>query len=92
LKSIPVRFGVRRSLVLSRLMHVVAVLCLAALALVADLGPVYLGGVALVALLLVYEQSLVSADDLSQVKKAFDLNGYVGILYFATTLVAIYVH
>ena len=91
LKSIPVRFGVRTSLVLSRLMHVVAVLCLAALAAVADLGPVYLGGVALVALLLVYEQSLVSADDLSQVKKAFDLNGYVGILYFATTLVAIYV-
>ena len=36
---------------------------------------------ALVALLLVYEQSLVGADDLSQVKRAFDLNGYVGILY-----------
>ena len=36
---------------------------------------------ALVALLLVYEQSLVRADDLSQVKRAFDLNGYVGILY-----------
>ena len=34
-----------------------------------------------VAALLVYEQSLVSADDLSQVKRAFDLNGYVGILY-----------
>ena len=31
--------------------------------------------------LLVYEQSLVRADDLSQVKRAFDLNGYVGILY-----------
>ena len=28
-----------------------------------------------------YEQSLVHADDLSQVKRAFDLNGYVGILY-----------
>ena len=32
-------------------------------------------------LLLAYEQSLVRADDLSQVKRAFDLNGYVGILY-----------
>ena len=30
------------------------------------------------ALLLAYEQSLVSAADLSQVKRAFDLNGYVG--------------
>jgi len=38
LKSIPVKFGVPRSLLLSRLMHVVAVGCLAALALVADLG------------------------------------------------------
>jgi 4-hydroxybenzoate polyprenyltransferase len=91
LKSIPVRFGVSRSLLLSRLMHVLAVVCLAALALVADLGAVYLGGVALVAVLLVYEQSLVSADDLSQVKRAFDLNGYVGILYFLATALAIYV-
>src|SRR6187397_424597 len=57
LKSIPVRFGVRDSLMLSRLMHVIAVACLAGLAAVADLGPVYLAGVALVAVLLVYEQS-----------------------------------
>ena len=42
---------------------------------------VYLGGVAVVAAMLVYEQSLVRADDLSRVKLAFDLNGYVGILY-----------
>jgi len=92
LKSIPVRFGVPHSLLLSRVMHVVAVVCLAALALVADLGPLYLVGVGLVAALLVYEQSLVRADDLSQVKRAFDLNGYVGILYFAVTAVALYVH
>jgi len=91
LRSIPVRFGVQRSLLLSRVMHAAAVACLAALALVADLGPVYLAGVGLVAVLLVYEQSLVSADDLSQVKRAFDLNGYVGILYFVSTAVAVYV-
>ena len=91
LKSIPVKFGVPRSLLLSRLMHVAAVVCLAALGFVADLGVLYLAGVALVAALLVYEQSLVSADDLSQVKRAFDLNGYVGILYFASTALAVYV-
>jgi 4-hydroxybenzoate polyprenyltransferase len=92
LKSIPVRFGVRDSLLMSRLMHVVAVACLAALAAVADLGPVYPVGVALVAALLVYEQSLVSENDLSQVKRAFDLNGYVGILYFVATAASLYVH
>jgi 4-hydroxybenzoate polyprenyltransferase len=91
LKSIPVRFGVRRSLVMSRVMHVIGVACLAGLAAVADLGPVYLAGVALVAVLLVYEQSLVSEHDLSQLKRAFDLNGYVGILYFVATAASLYV-
>jgi 4-hydroxybenzoate polyprenyltransferase len=92
LKSIPVRFGVRDSLLMSRIMHVIAVACLAGLAAVADLGPLYLVGVALVAVLLVYEQSLVSENDLSQVKRAFDLNGYVGILYFVATAASLYVH
>ena len=92
LRSIPVRFGIARSLAISRAMHVVAVLCLAALGPVAGLGPLYLAGVAGVAVLLVYEQSLVSEHDLSQVKRAFDLNGYVGILYLASTAIAIYVH
>jgi len=91
LRSIPVKFGIGRSLMLSRVMHAATIVFLAALALVADLGPVYLGGVGLVAILLVYEQSLVRADDLSQVKRAFDLNGYVGILYFASTALAVYV-
>ena len=91
LRSIPVRFGVSRSLLISRMMHVVTILCLAGLAAVADLGPIYLAGVAGVAVLLIYEQSLVKEHDLSQVKRAFDLNGYVGILYLMSTALAIYV-
>ena len=71
-------------------MHVVTIVVMAILGQVASLGPVYLIGVGLVALLLLYEQSLVSATDLSQVKRAFDLNGYVGILYLATTAMAVY--
>jgi 4-hydroxybenzoate polyprenyltransferase len=90
LRSIPVRFGVARSLLISRVMHVIAVLSLAALGVAADLGTIYAAGVAGVALLLVYEQSLVRADDLSQVKFAFDLNGWVGILYLATTAADVY--
>jgi 4-hydroxybenzoate polyprenyltransferase len=92
LRSIPVRFGVARALLISRLMHVLTIACLAALGPLAGLGPVYLTGVAGVAALLAYEQSLVSARDLSQVKRAFDLNGYVGVLYLLTTAAAIYVH
>jgi 4-hydroxybenzoate polyprenyltransferase len=91
LRSIPVRFGIARSLTISRAMHVATIVCMAALAAVAPLGPVYLAGVAVVAVLLAYEQSLVSSSDLSQVKRAFDMNGYVGILYFVTTAVAVLV-
>jgi 4-hydroxybenzoate polyprenyltransferase len=90
LRSIPVRFGVPASLAISRLLHVVAVACLVALAFVTPLGRVYLAGVAAVAAMLVYEQSLVRAHDLSQVKRAFDLNGYVGILYLLVLVVSLY--
>ena len=90
MNSIPARFGVARSLVISRVMHVATVICMAALAWLVPLGAIYLGGVAIVAGLLIYEQSLVSATDLSQVKRAFDLNGWVGILYFLTTGLALY--
>ena len=91
LRSIPARFGVPNAIRLSRVMHVATVIVMAALWRVANLPLVYLAGVAIVAVLLVYEQSLVSDDDLSQVKKAFDLNGYVGIIYFAATALALYV-
>jgi 4-hydroxybenzoate polyprenyltransferase len=90
LKSIPVRFGVAGALRLSRLLHIATILVMASLALVMPLGPVYLGGVAVVAFLLAYEQSLVHPDDLSRAAEAFDLNGYVGILYMMTTAVALY--
>jgi 4-hydroxybenzoate polyprenyltransferase len=90
LRSIPVRFGVPRALTISRVMHAGTVLAMCALAMITTLGPIYLVGVLLVAALLVYEQSLVSPGDLSQVKRAFDLNGYVGILYLVFTAAAIY--
>lgn len=90
LKSIPVRFGVAGALRLSRVLHVATVLVMASLAAVLDLGPIYLGGVALVAGLLAYEQSIVTPDDLSRAAEAFNLNGYVGILYMVTTAVALY--
>ena len=90
LKSIPVRFGVARSLWISRAMHLGTIVCLTLLGVLTGLGAVYFFGVAAVAGLLVYEQSLVSETDLSNVKLAFDLNGYVGILYFVITAISVY--
>ena len=90
LRSIPTRFGIGRAIRISRIMHVATIVVMAALWRAADLPSTYLAGVAIVALLLAYEQSLVSERDLSQVKRAFDLNGYVGIIYFAATAMSLY--
>ena len=65
LRSIPVRYGVSKSLWISRGMHVVTIVMLTALAAVTSLGLIYLFGVGVVAALLVYEQSLVRANDKS---------------------------
>jgi 4-hydroxybenzoate polyprenyltransferase len=92
LRSIPVRFGVPASLVISRAMHVVTIAMLLALPYVTPLPRLYdMGVIGLIVPMLLYEHSLVRADDLSQVKRAFDLNGYVGILYLAVLAVSIYV-
>ncbi len=90
LRSIPVRFGVGRSLVMARWLHAGTVATMAAVALAAPLGGWYLAGVGGVAALLAWEQSLVRADDLSRVKQAFDLNGYVGLFYLAATAGALH--
>ena len=90
LRSIPVRFGVATSLLVSRAMHAVTVVCLLGLAWVIPLSRFYQLGVGAVAAMLCYEQSLVRKDDLSQVKRAFDLNGYVGILYLLVLAASIY--
>jgi 4-hydroxybenzoate polyprenyltransferase len=86
-----VRFGVPAALTISRAMHVTAVAGLLAVAWATPLSWLYYAGVALVAALLAYEQSLVRADDLSQVKRAFDLNGYVGIVYLLVLAASVYV-
>ena len=91
LHSIPARFGVAGAIGLSRLFHAGTIAAMAMVGVAAQLPQVYYFGVAVVAALLTYEQSLVAHDDLTQVKRAFDLNGYVGIVYFAATALALYV-
>jgi 4-hydroxybenzoate polyprenyltransferase len=74
----------------ARLLHAAAVGLLAALYWLTPLHAVYLAGVAGVALLLVYEHSLVRPDDLSRVDAAFfAANGWVSLGYFAATLAAV---
>jgi 4-hydroxybenzoate polyprenyltransferase len=88
LHSIPARLGVARALLLARALHVGAIAALLVLPALAPLHPLYLAGVAAVAALLAWEHTLVRPDDLSQVMRAFNLNGWVGLLYFAFTAAA----
>jgi 4-hydroxybenzoate polyprenyltransferase len=89
LHSIPVRFGIPRALVFARVAHALAIVFLLVVALVEPLHPAYLAGLAIVAALFVYEHSLVTAHDLSKIDAAFfTVNGWIGVLYFLTVLVA----
>ena len=89
LHSLPARLGVARALAIARGLHVLAVALLASVYALVALHPVYLAGVAGVAALLVYEHSLVRADDLSRVDAAFfAVNGWISVWYLAVTLAA----
>jgi 4-hydroxybenzoate polyprenyltransferase len=86
LHSAPRRFGVARALVVSSVLHALAVLAFLLLPLLLPLGLPYLAGVAGTAALLVYEHRLVKADDLSRVNQAFfTVNGCVSFLILAAT-------
>ena len=83
--SVPRAFGIRRALVIARVFHVVTVALLAAMVAAFGLGKIATVGVVIVALLLIYEHSLVKHDDLSRVNAAFfTMNGLIsmGFLLF----------
>lgn len=87
LYSIPVRFGIPRSLWLARLLHLLSLLLLALLGRLMGLGALYLAGLGVIAALLIYEHRLVRADDLSKLDMAFfTMNGIISAVYFAFTL------
>jgi 4-hydroxybenzoate polyprenyltransferase len=83
LHSVPKRLGIAGALTLSRLLHLAMLVCLVMLLQSFSLGLLGAVGIGIVALLLVYEHSLVKADDLSRVNAAFfTVNGYVSVLFF----------
>jgi 4-hydroxybenzoate polyprenyltransferase len=84
LHSLPARLGIAKALRVSRLFHILMVLCLVLLIDAFQLGWLAAVGVVGVAIVLAYEQTLVSARDLSKVNAAFfTMNGYVSLVFFA---------
>ena len=87
LHSIPRRFGIATALRITRVAHLLSVLLLVWLGIALGLGPLYYLGVAVVAALLAYENSIVSADDLSRVDMAFlTMNGVIALVFLAGVL------
>jgi 4-hydroxybenzoate polyprenyltransferase len=83
LHSIPRYCGIGKSLWIARLFHVVMLLLLAALVWSFGLGKMAAAGVLAVMLLIGYEHSLVSKDDLSKLNAAFfTMNGVIAVVFF----------
>jgi len=87
LHSVPQRFGVRTSLLISRTAHLVTMLCLFWIDVLLPVGFLYLLGVLVATGLIIYEHSLVKESDLSKLNIAFfNMNGYISVTIFIFTL------
>jgi 4-hydroxybenzoate polyprenyltransferase len=80
--SVPKKFGIAKALLIARAMHFGVVTLLVWLAFSFGLPWPAWAGIAVVAVLLGYEHSLVKADDLSKLDAAFfAVNGYISMLF-----------
>jgi 4-hydroxybenzoate polyprenyltransferase len=87
LHSLPARFGVRAAFAGARTCHVATVAFLAFAGLGLSVGLLYWLGVAAVAVLLLYEHSLVSPRDRRRLDTAFfTMNGAISVTFFAFVL------
>ncbi len=85
LHSIPRRFGIARSLWISRALHAGAFIALLGLYLTTHLGALALVGVLATGALLIYQHQLVKADDLSRLNAAFfTTNAFVSVILCLT--------
>ena len=90
LLSIPARFGIRRALILSRLLHAAALAALAGVGRMAELHPIYWVGWLAIGLILIWEHRLIRSDNLSKLGVAFfNMNGVISVIYLATILAAV---
>jgi len=85
LHSIPARFGIARSLWISRSLHAGAFLALVWLYLATRLGALAMLGVVVTAGLLVYQHRLIKSDDLGRLNAAFfTTNAFVSVILLVT--------
>jgi len=85
LRSIPAKFGIKNSLWIARLFHAQAFVVLVLLYFVTGLGWPALVGVIAVGALMIYQHTLVKANDLSRMNAAFfTTNAFVSVILLIT--------
>lgn len=85
LRSIPARFGIAGALMIARIFHAQAFFALVILYAMAGLGWLALAGVLITGALLIYQHTLVRANDLSRLNAAFfTTNAFVSVILFLT--------
>jgi 4-hydroxybenzoate polyprenyltransferase len=83
LYSVPSTFGESTALGIARLLHLTTVAALAIAGFGASAGVLYFAGVLVAGMLLLYEHSLVKADDFTRLDAAFfTMNGIISIVFF----------
>jgi 4-hydroxybenzoate polyprenyltransferase len=89
LHSLPAKVGARQSLLIARGFHVMTIVLLALVGYATAEGTIYNIGLGIAAGMLVFEHTLVHADDLSRVDKAFfTVNMALSATFFAFVLAA----
>ncbi|WP_028544252.1 UbiA-like polyprenyltransferase [Paenibacillus taiwanensis] len=87
LHSIPVRFGIPRSLRIARWFHIVTAIGFVMLAFMTSLSWWYIIGMVIACGLLIYEHLIVKPHDLTKLNTAFfTMNGVLSIVVFGFTL------
>jgi 4-hydroxybenzoate polyprenyltransferase len=87
LYSVPSTFGEANALGIARILHFTTVVALAVGGIGAGAGTLYFLGVAVAAILLLYEHSLVRSDDFSRLDAAFfTMNGVISIVFLGFVL------
>lgn len=85
LRSIPARFGIKNSLRIAKIFHFQAFLVLILLYFMTGLGWLAFGGVVATGALMIYQHTLVKANDLSRMNAAFfTTNAFVSVILFIT--------
>ncbi|MEW6418176.1 MAG: UbiA-like polyprenyltransferase [Nitrospirota bacterium] len=83
LYSIPARFSIKTSLILTKVLHITSILLLSWVGFRLNLGLFYFVGIFIAAGLLAYENSLIKPHDVSRLNVAFfTMNGVISVVMF----------